>query len=172
VAPEAGAGSGAEQGTGRSSSDDRGARAGVADCLEGSFVSSSFVGKRRSHTPFGSLALSGRGRGLALDVADGRWRLRGVGRRPMRGRAMGIEGTMKVNGSAHGRVAPARRGRLRFRQLGSRGTVILSGLGTTFELPVSVVAPSVVPGGPAKVRCVSDRLTIDSASGVLRLTRR
>ena len=90
----------------------------------------------------------------------------------MRGSAMGIKGTMKVNGSAHGRLVPARRGRLRFRQLGSSGTVILSGLGTTFELPVSAVAPSVVPDGPAEVRCVRDRLRIDSASGVLRLTRR
>ncbi len=47
----------------------------------------------------------------------------------------------------------------------------LTGLGQSFELPVSVVAPAVVPDGRARVTCRGDRLTIDSASGVLRLIR-
>jgi hypothetical protein len=89
----------------------------------------------------------------------------------MRGKALGISGTLKVNGSAHGRLLDARAGRVRFRQLGTKGTVTLSALGATFDLPISVVAPSVVPNGPAKLTCAGRRLTIDSASGVLRLRR-
>ena len=141
-------------------------------CLKGSYVSSSFVGKRTFNSPFGAIALSGRGRGLALEFTRAGWTMRGVGRKPMRGKALGIDGTLKVNGSARGRLIRARGERLRFRQTGSQGTVTLAGLDQTFELPVSVVAPAVVPEGRAKVTCSGDRLTIDSASGVLRLTRR
>ncbi len=140
-------------------------------CLRGSYVSSSFVGKRSFDSPFGRLQLSGRGRGLALEFTGSRWTMKGVGRRPMHGRALGIEGTLKVNGSARGRLVRAPGERLRFRQTGSRGHVTLAGLGQTFELPVSVVAPAVVPDGRATVTCSGDRLKIDSASGVLRLTR-
>ena len=141
-------------------------------CLRGGYVSSSFVGRRSFDSPFGPLELSGRGRGLALELTGSRWTMRGVGRRPMRGTAMGIQGTLKVDGSARGRLERARGERLRFRQTGSHGSVTLAGLGQTFEVPVSVVAPAVVPDGRATVTCSGDRLTIDSASGVLRLTRR
>ena len=140
-------------------------------CLKGSYVSLSFDGKRSVNSPFGAVDLSGRGRGLGLEFTGSRWTMRGVGRRPMRGKALGIDGTLKVNGSARGRLVRAEGERLRFRQTGSRGTVELSGLDQTFELPVSVVAPAVVPDGRATVTCRSDRQTIDSASGVLRLQR-
>jgi hypothetical protein len=140
-------------------------------CLSGSYVSLSFVGKRSVDSPFGAVDLAGRGRGLGLDFAGARWTFRGVGSRPMRGTALGIKGTLKVNGSARGRLIRAPGKRLRFRQTGSRGTVTLAGLGQEFELPVSVVAPAVVPDGRAKVVCAGRRLTIDSASGVLRLVR-
>jgi hypothetical protein len=141
-------------------------------CLRGSYVSVSFVGKRSVNSPFGAVDLSGRGRGLELNFSRSRWTMRGVGRKPMKGKALGIDGTLKINGSARGRLVRVEGERLRFRQTGSRGTVKLSGLDQTFELPVSVVAPAVVPDGRATVTCNGDRLTIDSASGVLRLTRR
>jgi hypothetical protein len=141
-------------------------------CLKGSYVSLSFVGKRSVDSPFGAVDLAGRGRGLGLEFAGSRWTFRGVGRRPMRGTALGIKGTLRVNGSAHGRLLRTPGEQLRFRQTGSRGTVTLAGLDQKFELPVSVVAPAVVPDGRAKVVCAGRRLTIDSASGVLRLARR
>ncbi len=140
-------------------------------CLRGSYVSLAFVGKRSVNSPFGAVDLSGRGRGLGLTFTRTRWVMRGVGSKPMRGKALGIDGTLKVNGSARGRLIRAEGERIRFRQTGSRGTVKLSGLDQTFELPVSVVAPAVVPDGRATVTCSGPRLTIDSASGVLRLTR-
>ena len=89
----------------------------------------------------------------------------------MHGKVLGIKGTLKINGSAHGGLTRAPGKRLRFRQTGSEGTVTVTGLGQSFELPVSAVAPAVVPDGRAKVTCSGDRLTIDSASGVLRLAR-
>jgi len=141
-------------------------------CLKGSYVSLSFVGKRSVNSPFGLVDISGRGRGLELTFAGSRWVMRGVGRKPMRGKALGIDGTIKINGSARGRLIRAKGERIRFRQTGSRGTVKLAGLDQTFELPVSVVAPAVVPDGRATVTCSGPRLTIDSASGVLRLERR
>jgi hypothetical protein len=141
-------------------------------CLRGTYVSLSFVGKRSVSSPFGAVDLSGSGRGLALTFARSTWAMRGVGRKPMKGKALGIEGTIKINGSARGRLIRVKGERLRFRQTASRGTVKLSGLDQTFELPVSVVAPAVVPDGRATITCNGDRLTIDSASGVLRLTRR
>ena len=55
-----------------------------------------------------------------------RWVMRGVGSKPMRGKALGIDGTLKVNGSARGRLIRAEGERIRFRQTGSRGTVKLS----------------------------------------------
>ncbi len=113
-------------------------------------MSVSFVGKRNVDSPIGSIALSGRGRGLGLAFQGSRWTMRGVGSKPMTGKALGIQGTLKVNGSARGRLIRAPGGRLRFRQTGSRGTVTLTGLGQTFELPVSVVAPAVVPDGRAR----------------------
>ncbi len=140
-------------------------------CLRGSYVSLSFVGKRSVDSPFGAVDLAGRGHGLGLEFAGARWTFHGVGSRPMHGTALGIKGTLKVNGSARGRLIRAPGKRLRFRQTGSRGTVTLAGLGQEFELPVSVVAPAVVPDGRAKVVCAGRRLTIDSASGVLRLVR-
>ena len=141
-------------------------------CLRGSYVSLSFVGKRSVNSPFGEVDLSGRGRGLELNFRRSRWTMRGVGRKPMKGKALGVDGTLKINGSARGRLIRAEGEQLRFRQTGSRGTVKLSGLDQTFELPVSVVAPAVVPDGRATATCSGDRLTIDSASGVLQLTRR
>ena len=141
-------------------------------CLRGSYVSLAFVGKRSVSSPFGSVDLSGKGRGLELTFTRTRWVMRGVGRKPMRGQALGIDGTLKINGSARGRLIRAKGERIRFRQTGSRGTVKLTGLDQTFELPVSVVAPAVVPDGRATVTCSGPRLTIDSASGVLRLERR
>ena len=141
-------------------------------CLRGSYVSLSFVGKRSVSSPFGEVDLSGRGRGLELNFRRSAWTMRGVGRKPMKGKALGIDGTLKINGSARGRLIRVKGERLRFRQTGSRGTVKLSGLDQTFKLPVSVVAPAVVPDGRATITCSGDRLTIDSASGVLRLTRR
>jgi len=141
-------------------------------CLRGSYVSLAFVGKRSVNSPFGSVDLSGKGRGLELTFTRTRWVMRGVGRKPMRGQALGIDGTLKINGSARGRLIRAEGERIRFRQTGSRGTVKLTGLDQTFELPVSVVAPAVVPDGRATVTCSGPRLTIDSASGVLRLERR
>jgi hypothetical protein len=140
-------------------------------CLKGSFVSSSFKGRRSFDSPFGQIALSGRGRGLGLTFEGSRWTFRGVGSRPMRGRALGIKGTLKVNGSSHGRLVATPGGVVRFRTSGTRGTVTLAGLGTEFELPVSVVDDAIVPDGPAKVSCGGGRLTIDSRSGVLRMTR-
>jgi hypothetical protein len=140
-------------------------------CLRGSFVSSSFRGKRSFDSPFGQIALSGRGRGLGLTFEGGRWTFRGVGEKPMSGRALGIKGTLKVNGSARGRLIRARGGGVRFRQTGTSGTVTLSGLGSEFDLPVSLVAKAIVPDGPAKVACGGGRLVIDSRSGVLRMTR-
>ena len=141
-------------------------------CLRGSYVSLAFGGKRSVNSPFGSVDLSGKGRGLELTFTRTRWVMRGVGRKPMRGQALGIDGTLKINGSARGRLIRAEGERIRFRQTGSRGTVKLSALDQTFELPVSVVAPAVVPDGRATVTCSGPRLTIDSASGVLRLERR
>lgn len=140
-------------------------------CLRGSYVSSSFKGRRSFDSPFGQIALSGRGSGLGLSFDGSRWTFRGVGDRPMRGRALGIKGTLKVNGSARGRLLPTRGGGVRFRKLDTSGTVTLAGLGTEFDLPVSVVAAAIVPDGPAKVRCGGGRLVIDSRSGVLRMTR-
>jgi hypothetical protein len=98
--------------------------------------------------------------------------MRGVGRKPIRGRAAGISGTVRVHGSASGRLLDAGGGRLRFRRLATKGRVTLSALGTHFELPVAIVARSIVPDGVARVRCRRNRLTIHSASGVMRLTRR
>ena len=135
-------------------------------------MSSSFVGKRSFDSPFGRLELSGRGRGLALEFKGSRWTMRGVGRRPMRGTALGIQGTLKVNGSARGRLIRAPGERAQVPPDRHARHVTLAGLGQTFELPVSAVAPAVVPDGRAKVTCSGERLTIDSASGVLRLTRR
>jgi hypothetical protein len=140
-------------------------------CLTGGYRSLSFVGKRSLDSPLGAIELSGRGRGLALEFTGSRWAMRGVGRRPMSGKVLGIKGTLKIDGSAHGRLARVPGERLRFRQSGSKGTVTVTGLGQRFVLPVSAVAPAVVPDGRAKVTCSGDRLTIDSASGVLRLTR-
>jgi hypothetical protein len=140
-------------------------------CLKGRYVSSSFKGRRSFDSPFGQIALSGRGRGLGLAFEGRRWTFRGVGKRPMRGRALGIKGTLKVNGSAHGRLVATPGGGVRFRTGGTRGTVTLAGLGTEFELPVSVVDDAIVPDGPAKVSCGGGRLTIDSRSGVLKMTR-
>ncbi|MBN1771682.1 MAG: hypothetical protein JXB32_10500 [Deltaproteobacteria bacterium] len=138
-------------------------------CLRGSWVSTSFKGRRGFESPFGQIELSGRGSGLGLGFAGRRWTFRGVGEKPMRGRALGIKGTLKVNGSARGWLAAARGGSVRFRQTGTRGTVTLGGFGAEFELPVSVVAAAIVPDGPAKVRCGGGRLVIDSRSGVLRM---
>ncbi len=70
-------------------------------------MSVSFTGKRNVDSPIGSIALSGRGRGLALAFQGRGWTMRGVGRRPMSGKALGIEGTLKVNGSARGRLIRA-----------------------------------------------------------------
>jgi hypothetical protein len=140
-------------------------------CLRGGFVSSSFKGRRTFDSPFGKIALSGRGRGLALSFRGSGWTFRGAGEKPMRGRALGIKGTLRVNGSARGRLVATPGGGVRFRQRGTRGTVTLAGLGTEFELPVSVVADAIVPDGPAKVSCGGGRLRIDSRSGVLRMTR-
>jgi len=140
-------------------------------CLTGTYRSLSFQSKRSLDSPLGAIELSGRGRGLALEFSGPRWTMRGIGRRPMHGKVLGIKGTLKINGSAHGGLTRARGQRLRFRQTGSEGTVTVTGLGQSFELPVSAVAPAVVPDGRAKVSCSGDRLTIDSASGVLRLTR-
>jgi hypothetical protein len=140
-------------------------------CLQGGYVSSSFRGSRSFDSPFGQIALSGRGRGLGLTFEGSRWTFRGVGSRPMRGRALGIKGTLKVNGSSHGRLVATPGGGVRFRTSGTRGTVTLAGLGTEFELPVSVVDDATVPEGPAKVSCGGARLTIDSRSGVLRMNR-
>src|SRR6185295_15642152 len=108
---------------------------------------------------------------LGLSFDGRRWTFRGVGDRPMRGRALGIKGTLKVNGSARGRLLPTRGGGVRFRQTDTTGTVTLAGLGAKFDLPVSVVAAAIVPDGPAKVRCGGGRLVIDSRSGVLRMRR-
>jgi hypothetical protein len=141
------------------------------DCLTGGYRSVSFVGKRGLDSPAGSLQVSGRGRGLALEFQGASWRMRGVGRKPMQGKVLGIKGTLKINGSAHGTLTRAPGGRLRFRQSGSTGTVTLTGLGQTFKLPVAAVAPAVVPDGRARITCSGRRLTIDSVSGVLRLTR-
>jgi hypothetical protein len=135
-------------------------------------VSTSFKGRRSFESPFGKIALSGRGRGLGLDFGGRRWTFHGVGNRPMRGTALGIKGTLKVNGAARGRLVGASRRAVRFRQTGTRGTVTLAGLGTEFELPVSVVAAAIVPDGRAKVSCPGRGLTIDSRSGVLRMTKR
>jgi hypothetical protein len=146
-------------------------RAPGRGCLRGRYLSSSFAGKRSFNSPVGAISLSGRGHGLALDFRGTVWTMRGIGRRPMRGRALGIEGTLKIRGSARGRLTRARGERLRFRRTGSRGSVTLAALGQTIELPVSVVAPAVLPDGRARVTCRGDRLRIDSASGVLRLTR-
>ncbi len=140
-------------------------------CLTGSYRSLSFASKRSLDSPLGAIELSGRGRGLALEFSDTRWTMRGVGRRPMHGKVLGIKGTLKINGSAHGGVTRVPGRRLRFHQSGSEGTVTVTGLGQSFELPVSAVAPAVVPDGRAKLTCSGDRLTIDSASGVLRLAR-
>jgi hypothetical protein len=141
-------------------------------CLRGGFVSTSFRGKRSFDSPFGQIALSGRGRGLGLAFEGSRWTFRGVGEKPMRGSALGIRGTLKVNGSARGRLIRARGGGVRFRQTGTSGTVTLTGLGSKFDLPVELVAEAIVPDGPAKVACGGGRLVIDSRSGVLRMTRR
>ena len=169
-----------EEFAGGTAEEERGGEAGGAPaagrkarrtCLRGSWVSSSFDGRRSVDSPFGQIGLSGRGRGIGLAFEGRRWTFRGVGRRPMRGSALGIKGTLKVNGSARGRLVAARSTRVRFRQTGTRGTVTLAGLGSEFELPVSVVAAAIVPDGPAKVRCGGGRLVIDSRSGVLRMTR-
>ena len=140
-------------------------------CLTGRYVSRSFVSKRSFDSPVGPARLSGHGRGLGLEFRDAGWTMRGVGHRPMRGKVFGISGTLRVNGSVSGRLVRARGERLRFLQTSSRGTVTLSGLGQSFELPVSTVARTVVPDGRARVTCRGRRLTIDSASGVLRLAR-
>jgi hypothetical protein len=169
--PEEFAGGGAEEedaGGSGSQARDRKARGA---CLRGSWVSTSFKGRRSVESPFGQTGLSGQGRGLGLSFEGTRWTFRGVGQKPMRGRALGIQGTLKVNGSARGRLIGARGARVRFRQTGTRGTVTLTGLGAEFDLPVSVVAAAIVPDGPARVACGGGRLVIDSRSGVLRMTR-
>ena len=168
TSPETSSGSTAREATTAAPATGREAR---RDCLKGSYVSSSFRGRRRFDSPFGQIALSGRGRGLGLTFEGSRWTFRGVGSRPMRGRALGIKGTLKVNGSSHGRLVATPGGGVRFRTGGTRGTVTLAGLGTEFELPVSVVDDAIVPDGPVKVTCGGGRLTIDSRSGVLRMTR-
>ena len=134
-----------------------------AAACAGTYVSSSFSGQRSFDSPFGAVdALRARPRaGPQFDGA--RWTFRGVGASPMRGTALGIKGTLKVNGSARGRLCRTR---------GERRPVPPDRLardgharrpGPEFELPVSVVAAAVVPDGPAKVRCGGGRLAIDSA---------
>ena len=129
-------------------------------------MSLSFVGKRSVNSPFGGVDLAGRGPGIGLEFAGSRWTFRGVDASRCAAARWGIKGTLRVNGSARGRLLRAPGERLRFRQTGSRGTVTLAGLDQKFVLPVSVVAPAVVPDGRAKIVCAGDRLTIDSASRV------
>jgi hypothetical protein len=158
--------------TGEAGADDGPARAPAArrGCLTGRWISRSFTGRRSFESPFGKIALSGSGAGLALRFAGDRWTFRGIGRRPLRGQALGVEGTLRVKGSARGRLV-RRGGGTAFRLKGTRGDVTLGAFGTEFDLPVQLVAPAIVPDGPAKVRCGGGRLRIDSRSGVLRMRR-
>ena len=113
------------------------------------------MGKRSVDSPFGAVDAVRRGRGLALEVQGRQVDHARRGAQADARQALGIDGTLKVNGSARGRLIRAAGERIRFRQTGSRGTVTLTGLDQTFELPVSVVAPAVVPDGRARSRAAA-----------------
>ena len=88
-------------------------------CLRGSYLSLRSWASAASTRPSERWTYPGAAAAWGSTFTRTRWVMRGVGSKPMRGKALGIDGTLKVNGSARGRLIRAEGERIRFRQTGS-----------------------------------------------------
>ena len=144
---------------------------GSEDCFVGEYQVGTITGRDSVDVNGQQATVSGAVSGLRLSVTRaGAWTLTGSD-----GRAVftvaGYQVTGTINGQSHGTFA--RDGsRYTFQQSGATGTVVLSlpSLGEQ-RVPMETVGPALAPTGTATVTCAGDRVTLDSASVKVELTR-
>jgi hypothetical protein len=169
--PDGAGGTGQVSGSAKTTGPVGGAQPGSEDCFTGDYTITTITGRQSVDVQGTPTTVAGTVSGLTLSLTRaGAWTLTGTNGKAQFS-AAGYTVTGTINGQAQGSYARSGTQYV-FEQRGATGTVVLSvPVAGEQRVPMESVGQALAPGGRATVTCAGDRVTLDSESAKVELTR-